>query len=478
MPSNQVDACLHRAVPERAESLLALREDQWFERKSVRVAPRRFAEALVGFGNAEGGVVIVGLSQGSVEDVEAEAKRMNELRQAPFNLVSPPVRTHFEIVDVVDDHGRPASILVARVTPGDGVHQLSNGDVYLRVGDSTIKLSPTQRQELIFDRGASQYEATPLAGIGMNDLDPAQLNYFRSAVGADPGSPYERQLQARSLLTVNSQVTVGAYLLFAPDPSVLLPHATVRILKYGATSRGTGSRQELLEGNDVRVHGSIPMIIHQASDIIDEWMPRRRALQPDGTFSGTPIVPRDAWLEGLVNAVVHRSYSAAGDHIRVEIFPDRVEIESPGRFPGIVDPDHPLEIARYARNPRIARVCSDLAITQELGEGIKRMFDEMRANGLSDPIYKQTAGSVRLTLAAIARLDSQVQARLPRGANDVLKALRTTGAPMGTGEISEAVGRARPSTLRLLNALRDEGLVHWRGNSPKDPRATWELEGL
>lgn len=478
MSSNDVDACLHRAVPERAALLMSMREDQWFERKSARVTPRRFAEALVGFGNAEGGVVIVGLCEGRVEDTKAEAKRMNELRQAPFNLVSPPVRTHFEVVEVVDDHDGPASVLVARVTPGDAVHELGNGDVYLRVGDSTIKLSPTQRQELMFDRGASQYEATPLADIAMSDLDADQLTQFRDAVGADPTSPYERQLQARSLLTVNDQVTVGAYLLFAPDPSVLLPHATVRILKYGATSRGTGTRQELLEGNDVRVHGSIPAIIHEASDIIDAWMPRRRVLQPDRTFAGTPIVPRDAWLEGLVNAVVHRSYSAAGDHIRVEIFPDRVEIESPGRFPGIVDPDHPLEIARYARNPRIARVCSDLAITQELGEGIKRMFDEMRANGLSDPIYKQTAGSVRLTLAAIARLDPQVEARLPRGANDVLKTLRITGAPMGTGELSESIGRARPSTLRILNALRDEGLVHWRGNSPKDPRATWELEGL
>ena len=65
-----------------------------------------------------------------------------------------------------------------------------------------------------------------------------------------------------------------------------------------------------------------------------------------------------------------------GDHIRVAIFPDRIEIESPGRFPGIVDPDRPLDIARYARNPRIARVCNDLGITQEKGEGILRIFEE------------------------------------------------------------------------------------------------------
>lgn len=89
----------------------------------------------------------------------------------------------------------------------------------------------------------------------------------------------------------------------------------------------------------------------------------------------------------------------AGDHIRVEIFPDRIEIESPGRFPGLPSPARPSQITRFARNPRIARVCADLRIAQELGEGIKRIFDEMRFAGLTEPIYKQTRASVRLILS-------------------------------------------------------------------------------
>lgn len=37
---------------------------------------------------------------------------------------------------------------------------------------------------------------------------------------------------------------------------------------------------------------------------------------------------------GLVNAVVHRSYSIAGDHIRITIFDDHIEFESPGWVDG------------------------------------------------------------------------------------------------------------------------------------------------
>jgi ATP-dependent DNA helicase RecG len=57
---------------------------------------------------------------------------------------------------------------------------------------------------------------------------------------------------------------------------------------------------------------------------VTELQPARRALAPSGRFEDIPLVPEDAWLEGIVNAVVHRSYSLAGDHIRIEIFDDRM----------------------------------------------------------------------------------------------------------------------------------------------------------
>lgn len=477
MSSNRVDGCLLLDRPLRAAALLGMREDQWYERKSIRVSPRTFAEALVAFANAEGGAVVIGLSNGQVEDTAAAVKRMNELRQAPFNLTAPPVRTYFEEVEVESAEGSIATVLVARVSPGEAVHELSNGDVFLRVGDSSIRLGPAERQELLFDRGGAQYEARELPNVMISDLDEDQLGAYRDAIGASRDFPFERQLRARSLLTQSGGVSVGAYLLFSGNPTVLLPHAQVRILQYASVDRGTGANQSLMEGRDVRVEASIPSAIYRASTIIDDWIPQRRALQPDGRFGPIAMVPRDAWLEGLVNAVVHRSYSAAGDHIRVEIFPDRVEIESPGRFPGIVDPDNPLDIGRYARNPRIARVCSDLAITQELGEGIKRIFDEMRARGLSDPIYRQTAGSVRLTLSSVDRIDATLQATLPKGAEMILKLLRSTPGAWSTGQVVEAIGRSRPWVLKRLYALEDQGVVEWKGQSPNDPHATWQLGG-
>src|SRR5262249_58042394 len=104
--------------------------------------------------------------------------------------------------------------------------------------------------------------------------------------------------------------------------------------------------------------------------------------------------------------------------------PARVERQPPARFPAPAAPANPLEISRFARNPRIARVCADLQIGQELGEGIKRIFEEMRRVGLTDPVYRQTGGSVRLVLTAVPRLQSRGGPRIPQGSPQGLEAQR------------------------------------------------------
>lgn len=475
MSSNEIDRALHAGIHETGPLVLALPEDQWFDRKSARVAPKDLAIALVAFANAEGGSVVVGLHSGSVEGTKADPSHANALRQAAIDHTSPPVRARIEQVSCINDRGDPDVLLVFRVAPGETVHELKNGDCYLRVGDESRKLGFAQRQELHYDRGAAPFDGTPVSEVGVGDLDHGLLASYRANAGFS--GTHTQLLRNRGLLTHDDVVTVAGCLLFAPNPGEWLPQAHVRVIRYRDNERGTGSGLNIDAGHDVRVEGPIPHMIAESRRVIDEWQPRRRALNETGQFEDMPVVPRDAWIEGLVNAVVHRSYSLAGDHIRVEIFPNRIEITSPGRFPGLADPSNPLDISRYARNPRIARVCTDLRITQELGEGIRRMFAEMRQRGLTDPAYAQRTGSVVLTLSGVSRIPESVIARLPRGSLDTLTALRRAATALGTGDILTLTGVSRPTLVRQLNALRDEGLVLWTGKSAKDPRATWSASG-
>lgn len=471
MGSSEVDLALALPPQQAAEALARLPESQWLERKSGRVSALDAARPLLAFANADGGTLVVGIEDdGRIEGVSAA--RLNELRQAAFNHTTPPVRVHAEEFTATGATGDPVTLLVLRVDPGDVVHTLTNGQCHLRVGDQSRRLSPAQHQELTYDRGAAPYDSTPMPSLTVDDLDHGQLQAYADAIGS---ASVEAMLNARDLVTRRGQIRVATALLFDARPQREFPSAYVRVLQYGDSGRGVGSSMTLEADGDHRIEGSLPTQIREAAELMDQVMPKWRQLTQSGLFEPTHRIPQAAWLEGLVNAVTHRSYSMMGDHIRVEIFPNRLEIYSPGRFPGIADPTNPLQISRYARNPRIARVLSDMGITRELGEGIKRMFEEMRRRGLVDPIYAQTAEGVRLTLLAVAAVPHEVMERITPSARHILGTLRLLGAPAGTGQLADLAGVTRMTATRALNALAEEGLVEWQGTSKRDPRAVWVL---
>jgi ATP-dependent DNA helicase RecG len=466
MATLAVENALNAPPAEVGCELTSLPEDQWFERKSSRIAPRDLAKALIGFANADGGTLVVGLDDGEVEGTDANPERRNAQLQANVDFCIPPVPAKPRLVACVDRTGEPNELVVFEVKPSESVHSNQKDEVFLRVGDENRRLSFTQRQELLFDKGQASYEARP-SGAPLDVTDRSLLDsYARWAGAADP----MRLLRARGLAR-DGELTIAGCLLFAETPQAFLPEAFIRVLRYRGRERGSGGRQQLVE--DIRLEGPIPEQLRGAREQVERLQPTRRALGKGGIFEDVPLVPGDAWLEGIVNAAVHRSYSMAGDHIRVEIFDDRIEISSPGRFPGLVDLDDPLQVMRFARNSRIARVCADLSLGQELGEGIRRMFEEMRQAGLTDPVYRQTSGSVELQLLA-EPVDRRLEERLPGHARAITRTLRSAGR-MSTGEVTEALGISRPVVQKELNALREAGIVEWVGKSPKDPRAYWQM---
>jgi len=462
MDVGRVEKALVLPGDEAIALLSALPESQWFERKSGRISPRDLAVPLVALANAEGGYVVVGIHAGQVEPMNVV--KLNSILQAAFDFTSPPVATRYHQITVGD-----GAVALIQVEPGNSVHETQSGDVYLRVGDESRKLNFAQRRELVYDRGSEVFSATVLEHSTVKDLEPAAAKQYQNTIGA---SSIETMLVARDLVDAKGQLRVAAWLMLSNRPNQGFPNAHVRVLQYGSAERGTGSALSVLSGHDVRCEGTLPSQIDQASALIDQWMPMRKALAASGRFEDQPMIPRAAWNEGLVNAVIHHSYSIQGDHIRVEIFPNRVEISSPGRFPSLADPNDPASIMRYARNPRIARACAELGYAFELGEGIKRMFGWMRELGLAAPIYVQTSGHVILTLLASP---SDERDSLPKGASTILELMRQAGCPLKTGEVAELSGFSRTASIRHLNTLKEAGDIAWRGRSPRDPNATWAI---
>jgi ATP-dependent DNA helicase RecG len=455
---------------EAIDFLVHQKEDQWLERISARTQPRTLGDLIVGFANAEGGVIAAGIHDGAVEGVSS-SNRLNDWRQAAMDFTQPPVRHRFELLPCVNGKGEEDEIVVIEIGASDRVHTTAKGETYLRVGDENRRLGPLEAQELRYDKGESTYDGSGVEGTGLADLDDELVETYLQRVRA--GSRPEIALKARGLVTENGGelvLTIAGLMTLGREPQVHLPEAFIRILRYQGSSRETGARANVIE--DCRLEGPIPHQVEAARGKVLGTLPTAVRLQREGRFTQSTLIPQPVWLEAIVNAATHRSYSNGGDHIRIELFDDRLEVESPGRFPGLVRLDN-IRSSRFARNPRIARAMSELGYGRELGEGVNRMFEEMGRVGLPDPVYAERPGSVQVILLADL-LAGRILDQLPSGSERFVEFLSSNDR-LTTSQAIDLLGVSRPTVLKHLHDLRELGLIEHVGTSLKDPRGFWRL---
>lgn len=473
MPSQALALEQLRLLPQdgRVQILRQHQEDQWFERTSSRIEPRDLADLLIGLANADGGLICVGIHEGRVEGVAtAGTNRMNGWRQAAIDFTEPPIRHRFELIPCVNERGAEDELVLIEIDASERVHRNHKDEVYLRVGDENRRLRSVEAQELVYDKGQSAFDGSAVDAAERSDLADALVDDYVGRLLPSSRRP-DDALAARGLLVergATRRPSVAGVLLLAAAPQRFFPEAVVRVLRYRGSARGTGSHANI--DRDIRVTGTLVEQIQGARRRVMRLLPSTIRLQESGRFRSSAAIPEGAWLEAIVNAVVHRSYSMGGDHVRVELFDDRLEIESPGRLPGLVNPRN-IRDTRFARNPRVARAMADLDYGRELGEGVNRMFEEMQRAGFPEPIYTEGPASVKVTLLFESVFGAML-ALLPAGSERFVEYLSRNGR-VTTTEATDLLGMSRPTALTWLWRLAKENWVEHVGTSRKDPRGFW-----
>lgn len=449
-------------------------EDQWFDRKSVKIKADDLAVHLIGFANAEGGTIVVGIEKdGTVTGIDGHDDHVNRLRQCAIDFTTPPVAHTVSELDCIDHRGNPNHLLVFEIDPSEKVHRTTRGDVLQRIGDQTRRLNEESSRELAFSKGEMLFDESPVPGVTLEDLDESAIQRYVDAVGGER----DRVLRSRGFIKSDgASVTWAGVLMFGLIPQAHLPNASIRILRFDGVRATTG--RGLNVSFDRRVEGTLSAQVAEAAQIMGSllreltWLDERT-----GRFITVPELPRFAWYEAIVNAVTHRSYNLQGDHVRVSLFDNRVVIDSPGRLPGLVRIDN-IRRARFSRNPRLTRALVDLRLVRELNEGVNRMFDEMQLAGLPEPQLEQTEAGFRVTLynqtEAERTFVQRFLASMPPGFASVIDRLFREGT-ITTSDAATLSGFSRQHVRRRLQGLEDQGYIRRVGLSPSDPASYWEL---
>lgn len=182
-----------------------------------------------------------------------------------------------------------------------------------------------------------------------------------------------------------------------------------------------------------------------------------------------PLIPQRVLREGIVNAVMHRSYRSHSP-IQIIRYSNRIEIRNAGH--SLKSPEHLGEPGSVPRNPRIAAVLLDTRFAETKGSGIRVMREMMVEAGLEPPLFESQRGNdcfvARyyfqhfLSEEAIRWLSRFREHHLSDEEARALVAVREQGA------IDNAMYRElnRVETIaasQALRRLRDAGLLEQKG---------------
>lgn len=380
------------------EFLQTKRENQYFERKGLGdkdAKPSKIADELIGMLNADGGILAFGISDsGVIEDVSTLGERLSDYRNLCVDFIEPFGNIKLEEVKI-------AGKLVFLYHVNQDIERIykrkDNEQIFLRVDDKNRKLDREAVRNLEYDKQIRKFEDEIELEFDVDDLDLILLKRYKDKLNYQG---YELDLLVKRHLAVKKKneykIKKAGVLLFAKDPEKYITSASLRYIRYEGVDAKVGTEHNVVK--DERFENNIPWIIGHVKEFLRASLKDYYFLDLEtGRFNKVPEYPEEAWLEGVVNALCHRSYNVQGNAIYIKHFDDRLEISNSGPLPAQVNIEN-IRTERFSRNPRIARALEDMGFVRQLNEGVSRIYQSMEKSMLSEPEYIEKNGNVYLIL--------------------------------------------------------------------------------
>ena len=186
-----------------------------------------------------------------------------------------------------------------------------------------------------------------------------------------------------------------------------------------------------------------------------------------------PDYPDRALEEGLVNALIHRSYLQTGAHTQVDIYDDRLVITNPGgMFDGsevqLLDLRH---VPSKLRNPILADVFGRMRLMERRGSGFKTILDvyeaQERYKEELKPVFYTDGYNFFLTLWNLNyeynKAQNKAQNNQITDREHILLLLKENPS-LTQVEISEMMNKSRRAIQMWMKELIAEGVIERIGS--------------
>lgn len=397
--------------------------------------PKSLLSSISAFSNTGGGLVILGLDEArafapavgfdavAMADALKDIARPRRLDEVPGPLNPIPLMD----IELIPYEG--ATIVVAEVheLPNDEkpcfvVTQGKERGSYQRLADGDHQMSTYAVFLYSSNRRQPDDDSQLVTGSGIGDLDDQLLDRFvrriraeKPRVAAGLTGDTELLMRLKVLAPDGKHLTRAGLLCLGSYPQEFFPQLMVTLASYPGRTKDTvvGDLRML---DRATIEGPIPIIADEAIRALLRNLRSRRVVNGAGAEDQAEI-PVEALREAVVNALAHRDYSqfVQGEQVRIDIYPDRVEITSPGGIWGGRSAKDLFDETSRSRNSVLTKLLVDVPFTdrnetvsENLGSGIPRMVGTMRSLGLPIPKFKVTDTSFTTVLLRHGLMDPDV----------------------------------------------------------------------
>lgn len=392
-----------------------------------------FLKTVSAFANFGTGKILFGIKDdGSIKGIQNPDKMCLDIENKINDSIQPKPDFSFSI-------NRNTDVITLEVKDGAFKPYLYKGKAYRRSDTATVEVDQIELKRLILMGDNMSFEELP---------SPAQDLTFESFFRI-----IQQKLKLESLST-DVLKTLGFYTkkgefnhaaaLFADKNNF----SGIDMVRFGA------SISEILD-RDILTNKSILEEYNQAIFFFEKYYQYEKIEGMERNL--IERIPIEAFRETLANAIVHRVWDIPA-HIRIAMYPDRIEIYSPGGLPSGISKEEYLKgyISRL-RNPIIANVFFRLHLIEMFGTGIKRIMDCYEEYDVK-PIFDISENNICVTLPVVDRKKEVNSDEM------IILEILSKGIRLSSSELVLKSGFGKNKVVRLIGSLLEKNYVQKEGS--------------
>lgn len=433
-------------------------ESSKLEFKSILPTNAKIIKTVIGFCNAKGGKLVIGVkNDGTIEGISEDDahQTMEWLDHSIYEACTPPI-----LPLIYQQRINSKVLLIIEVSSGTNkpYYQKSLGlseGTFIRLGRSTVKANADIIEELKWQSRGISYDQLPLYHTTLEDLDNTKIQYFldhrRNGITSVLTEDILRSYEIIKKEHNTDYATTAGILLFGKFPQQFLSEAYILCCHFSDFKDREAIASRICKGT----------LFEQFEESFDFIMGRiNKSFKIEKRKREEHWeIPPIAIREVLMNAILHRNYHINAP-IKISIYSDRIDFFSPGGLPGPIDTSELESGITYVRNTSIAKVLWEAQYIEKMGSGFITLFKSYRKEGLLPPEIIEGTNFVKCILPRI-HSDS-----IKEDSEELILSLFKISDEISKADIIRQLNIPRTSAGRKLNKLIASGKLARHGKGP------------